>query len=48
MDLYSYSGTLILSTNKKEMSTLNVPKGNYILKITTKTGVVNKKLIKVD
>ncbi|MCD1117742.1 T9SS type A sorting domain-containing protein [Chryseobacterium turcicum] len=48
MDLYSYSGTLILSTNKKEMSTLNIPKGSYILKITTKTGVVNKKLIKVD
>lgn len=48
MDLYNYSGTLILSTNKKEMSTLNVPKGNYILKITTKAGVVNKKLIKVD
>lgn len=47
MDLYSYSGTLILSTNKKEMATLNIPKGSYILKITTKTGVINKKLIKI-
>lgn len=48
MDLYSYSGALILSTNKKEMSTLSIPKGSYILKIITKTGVINKKLIKID
>lgn len=48
MDLYSYSGALILSTNKKEMSTLSIPKGGYILKIITKTGVINKKLIKID
>lgn len=48
MDLYSYSGALILSTNKKEMSTLNTPKGSYILKIITKKGVINKKLIKID
>lgn len=48
MDLYSYSGALILSTNKKEMSTLNIPKGGYILKITTKKGLISKKLIKID
>ena len=49
MDLYDYNGRLIISTDKAKMNTSNLPSGNYILKITSKTGkVINKKLIKTN
>jgi hypothetical protein len=48
MNLYNYSGALILSTHEKKMSTSHIPKGNYILNITTKKGdLIHKKLIKI-
>ena len=45
IDIYNFNGVLVLSSKLKQINFIGHPSGIYLLKIRTKTGSINKKMI---